>query len=276
MISIIIPAYNASEFIIKTINSVLNQTYKDIEIIVIDDGSTDSTAMLLQDYIKNQLISYIYQTNKGVSATRNLGLSLSKGEAIIFLDADDLLEQDFVSSKIDKLNDWDFVGAKVLSFSNDKNNILHESVAATDNLFHNILFYTPSISTCPSAYLIKRDFLITHNICFNPELSSTADREFLLQLAAKNARGTLDSSPNSAMLYRIVPNSMSHQFTAKLVNDNALFYKEIINKNLIDSTIKSQALKKGYFILYRSYGKLRCYKKALFYFMKYIQYSFIK
>lgn len=276
MVSIIIPAYNASEFIIETINSVFNQSYKNIEIIIIDDGSTDSLALLLQDLISHRLISYVLQTNQGVSAARNKGLVMAKGEFVVFLDADDLLEQDFVASKIDKLNNYDFAGSKVLSFSNNTKNILHESAAATDNLFHNILFYTPSISTCPSAYLIKKDFLITHNIYFNSKLSSTADREFLLQLAANNARGILDRSPNSAMLYRIVQNSMSHHFTAKLVNDNALFYQEIINKNLIDSTIKSKALKKGYFILYRSYGKLRYYRKALIYFIKYIQYSFIK
>ncbi len=87
MISVIIPTYNCSDYIIEAIESVLNQTYKDVEIIVIDDGSTDDTYKILKPYLHK--IKYIYQDNSGPSRARNVGIQEAKGEYIAFLDADD-------------------------------------------------------------------------------------------------------------------------------------------------------------------------------------------
>lgn len=86
-ISVIIPTYNASEYILEAIDSVFNQTYKDYEIIVVDDGSTDRTNETLKEY--NSKIRYFYQKNKGPSAARNTGIKNAKGEFIAFLDSDD-------------------------------------------------------------------------------------------------------------------------------------------------------------------------------------------
>jgi glycosyltransferase involved in cell wall biosynthesis len=93
-VSVIIPAYNGDRYIGEAIDSILAQTYKDYEIIVVDDGSTDNTAQVAQQY-GNQ-IQYLSQTNQGVAASRNLGLSVAKGEYIAFLDQDDL----FLSHKL--------------------------------------------------------------------------------------------------------------------------------------------------------------------------------
>ena len=75
MISIIIPAYNAADYLAQTIESVLNQTYSDFELILIDDGSTDRTREIIKDYqFKDALIKYFYKEYGGVSSARNLGL----------------------------------------------------------------------------------------------------------------------------------------------------------------------------------------------------------
>ena len=87
-VSIIIPVYNCELYITQAIESVLNQTYTDYEIIVIDDGSTDNTHQVLQPYMKK--IRYFSQENKGLSATRNQGIKMAKGKLISLLDADDL------------------------------------------------------------------------------------------------------------------------------------------------------------------------------------------
>jgi glycosyltransferase involved in cell wall biosynthesis len=87
-VSVIIPTYNMGNFILKSINSLLNQTYKNIEIIIIDDGSTDNTYKIIKQ-IKKKNIKYIRQNNKKNSAARNTGIKNAKGEYIIFLDADD-------------------------------------------------------------------------------------------------------------------------------------------------------------------------------------------
>lgn len=86
-VSIIIPTYNRARYVTKAIDSVLAQTYKDYEIIVVDDGSKDDTREALKPYIDK--IRYIYQENAGVSAARNTGIRAAKGEWVAFLDSDD-------------------------------------------------------------------------------------------------------------------------------------------------------------------------------------------
>lgn len=86
-VSVIIPTYNRSRYVTQAIDSILTQTYKDYEIVVVDDGSTDNTREVLEPYMDK--IRYIYQENTGVSAARNLGIREAKGEWIAFLDSDD-------------------------------------------------------------------------------------------------------------------------------------------------------------------------------------------
>ncbi len=102
LVSVIIAAYNVEKYVAEAVDSVLNQTYKNIEIIVVDDGSTDSTREALEPYIKQNKIKYIYQENKRLAAARNTGLRISKGEYIAILDSDDL----FLPEKIEKQVDF--------------------------------------------------------------------------------------------------------------------------------------------------------------------------
>jgi len=81
-VSVIIPTYNCARYIPEAIESVLNQTYKDFEIIVVDDGSTDNTKEVLNRYIIENLIKYIYQNNQGPGAARNTGIKAAKGEYV--------------------------------------------------------------------------------------------------------------------------------------------------------------------------------------------------
>ena len=86
-VSVIIPTYQYDSFIGEAIDSVLAQTYKDYELIVVDDGSIDRTREIISKYGSN--INYIYQENKGLAAARNTGIRATKGEYLSFLDADD-------------------------------------------------------------------------------------------------------------------------------------------------------------------------------------------
>ena len=93
------PAYNAAKYIKETIESVLSQSYSDWELIIIDDGSTDNTLVIVKQYAtSNAQIRYIYQENKGQSFARNRGIEEAKGKYIAFLDADDL----FLPTKLEK------------------------------------------------------------------------------------------------------------------------------------------------------------------------------
>jgi glycosyltransferase involved in cell wall biosynthesis len=96
VVSVIIPAYNAAPWIGETIDSVLNQSFRDIEVIVVDDGSTDKTSEVVAKY--QQKVKYIYKDNGGPSSARNVGILAARGEYIAFLDADDL----WVASKLEQ------------------------------------------------------------------------------------------------------------------------------------------------------------------------------
>ena len=87
LVSVILPTYNTAEFIEEAVESILNQTYQNIELIVIDDGSTDNTREILEKYVDN--IVYVYQENRGPSEARNTGISMSHGDLIAYQDADD-------------------------------------------------------------------------------------------------------------------------------------------------------------------------------------------
>ncbi|MGZ3853115.1 MAG: glycosyltransferase family 2 protein [Flavisolibacter sp.] len=104
-ISVIIPTFNRRTFIVEAVESVLAQEIDDLEIIVIDDGSTDGTNNALKPYLK--AIRYIYQNNRGVSAARNRGIRESRGELLAFLDSDDLWSPEKLKAQIDKARSED-------------------------------------------------------------------------------------------------------------------------------------------------------------------------
>ncbi len=99
LVSIIIPLYNAESYISESIESVLSQTYQNIELLVINDGSTDNSFRIAKEYESDKVI-IIDQQNKGASAARNLGLQLSKGEFVKFFDADDLMNPEMIESQV--------------------------------------------------------------------------------------------------------------------------------------------------------------------------------
>src|SRR4028118_698519 len=91
LVSVIIPAYNAENFIAKTLETVLSQTYQNIEVLVVDDGSPDTTAEIVKSFVENySRVSLLQQSNAGVAAARNLAIEKSKGEYIAPIDADDI------------------------------------------------------------------------------------------------------------------------------------------------------------------------------------------
>jgi glycosyltransferase involved in cell wall biosynthesis len=101
MVSVVIPVYNGEKYICESVDSVLSQTYDNVEIIVVDDGSTDKTRNFLEKYIAKEQIIYIYQDNGGRSKARNTGIKNANGEYIAFLDADDVFLPASIEKKID-------------------------------------------------------------------------------------------------------------------------------------------------------------------------------
>src|SRR5687768_8604160 len=102
LVSVIIPVYNGANYIAETIDSVLHQPVRDLEIIVVDDGSTDHLKEVLEQFIAKNQIVYISQVNQGVSIARNHGYRKSRGQYIAFLDADDVWLNDNLETKLNK------------------------------------------------------------------------------------------------------------------------------------------------------------------------------
>src|ERR1700744_1176722 len=103
LVSIIIPLYNAGNYISETLQSALDQTWPNKEIIIVDDGSTDNSLAIAKSF-ESEFVKVLSQENKGASAARNKGLSIAKGEYIQFLDADDLLSPNKIAAQLEKLN----------------------------------------------------------------------------------------------------------------------------------------------------------------------------
>ena len=104
LISVIVPVYNVEEYLNGCIDSIVNQTYKNLEIILVDDGSTDSCPKICDQWSKkDKRIRVIHKKNGGVSSARNLGLEVAKGSYISFVDSDDYLEKNMYSTIIDKM-----------------------------------------------------------------------------------------------------------------------------------------------------------------------------
>ena len=104
-VSIIVPCYNQEIYISQALDSVLAQTFSDWECIIIDDGSTDSSAQIVQEYIKkDKRFSYIYQPNKGVCCARNNAINKALGKYILCLDADDIITPDYLELSVKELD----------------------------------------------------------------------------------------------------------------------------------------------------------------------------
>ena len=111
-ISVVIPVYNTQNYLNECIDSVLNQSFKDFEIICINDGSTDNSLSILSDYeVSDERIKVISQQNRGLGASRNEGLKLAQGEYVLFLDSDDYLTPDALEKLYNQAyaNDLDLI-----------------------------------------------------------------------------------------------------------------------------------------------------------------------
>ena len=110
MISLVIPIYNTKAYLKDCVDSVLAQTLPDLQIILVDDGSTDGSLTIAQAYAKQDKRIEVYrQTHAGQSAARNLGLTYAKGEYIAFVDADDTIDPDWCQKHLDAISGVDYV-----------------------------------------------------------------------------------------------------------------------------------------------------------------------
>ena len=172
MISVVVPVYNASQYLDRCIESLVNQTIKDIEIILVDDGSTDNSLSISKTWSeKDERIIVLEQINRGVSSARNKGIEFSKGEFILLVDSDDWLPDgaiEFVIQEIENNPQVD-VFSSVLQQYHEKDDSFHFT-AYQGELFYSGLSYLEKKlpSGASPRFICKRTFLNQNNLRYIP------------------------------------------------------------------------------------------------------------
>lgn len=271
LISVIIPCYNAEKYISETIESVINQTHRNLEIIIIDDGSTDNSSAAIKALAdKDSRIFYHFQQNKGMCAARNAGLRFAAGEYILFLDNDDVIEKSFLEDRCAFLTanpEYGLCGGEVVKID-ERGRILpsdYTERAPTENMLDEILLYRKNVSSIPSNLLMRRSVLESSGVAFNESLNSTGDKYFLIQMA--RATKCSDAAA-SAVKYRIHGGSVSSRLSKTLLDDDELFFELLRKNDLIPKNIEKECLAKNYRILAGMSFKIGCYPKFVKYFVK--------
>lgn len=175
-VSVIMPVFNKELYLRRSIESVLNQTYTNFDFIIINDGSTDSSSIIVQDYERKDFrIKYINQTNHGVSNARNKGLDMSESEFIAFLDADDELRNDFLEKMIESILGDNVCYCGHYFVLND-----YKKEAKINFLSGDILvsYLLNSCTPNTNSWLIRKSFLNDYNIRFTPNISWGEDMLF--------------------------------------------------------------------------------------------------
>jgi len=220
LVSVIIPVYNCSKYILSAIDSVLEQTYKNYELIVVDDGSTDNTADVVLKY--KDKIKYILQDNGGVSKARNTGINNANGSYIAFLDADDVWEKNKLEIQMNLFELFGDVDLIFCSFLHTKDGkiVTGKTFQETYNIFReynikikNIFEYNSTFDCCdnknifywgniykylflgnfilPSSVLLRRNSLSKTGL-FDERYRVAEETEFFLRYSKLNTIGFID------------------------------------------------------------------------------------
>lgn len=240
LISIIVPIYNVEDYLEECLNSLLEQTYENIEIILIDDGSTDNSKKICDNYEKNnERIKCFHIENNGVSYARNFGLSKALGKWITFVDSDDVIDKNYCKYLINVIDEeTDMVIGRTLSFINNYNNIIDDGYKGgvedsiitnkeKEELYKSIfidnrkLIKYPHISTC-SAKLIKRDIIQRNHILYDLKMFLYEDAFFNIQVINKAKRIKLIDK--KIYYYRIHENSSSNKFRNDIITQYNYVY----------------------------------------------------
>jgi glycosyltransferase involved in cell wall biosynthesis len=211
MVSVVIPSYNYGRFVTEAVDSAINQTYRPLEVIVVDDGSTDDTRQRLAPYLDR--IRYVYQANKGLSAARNTGIRHAQGQWVAFLDADDVWHPDKIGVQLGVAGIDATVGLVGSPPCTDMPTALPDHPATRALGVRDFLFGVP---IAPSAVLVRRKALELVG-GFDETLSSVEDRDIWLRLSVA-VRCLQVSTP--CWRYREHPGQMSRN--AQRMFDNYL------------------------------------------------------
>lgn len=212
MISVIIPAYNSAAYIGSTIESVLNQSFEDFEILVVDDGSKDCTRKIVEEFQKqDSRIKYFYKENGGVSSARNLGIREALGDYVSFLDSDDLWKSYFLAKMYQKLTETQkkICYCGYIEQCGNSKITYPDRFDVEDILVEKLCSETFRIST--DCWLIDRFLLLSEEINFTEGCHYIEDLEFFVKLLYKSGKEQITCVPEYLSYYILRPESLTSQ-----------------------------------------------------------------
>lgn len=207
-ISVIIPVYNVINYLDRCLNSVVNQTYKNLEIILIDDGSTDESGFLCDKWKeKDERITVVHKENGGLSSARNAGLDFATGDYVGFVDSDDEINVNYFESFIKSIHDSDLVVGRLVRIENGSRkeayDFTNRNISNFLSLLSNILLEKNDCSCCTK--LFKKNIIGNYRF---PCGSTNEDFAFLLQILF-NHNGNISFSEKSEYYYYMNENSIT-------------------------------------------------------------------
>ena len=236
-VSVILPAYNVEEYLEVCLESILEQTHSNLEIIIVDDGSTDSTGNIADDYgKKNSKINVIHKANGGVSSARNAGLRAARGEFVVFVDPDDWITKDHVEYllHLQELNDADICLTTRLftkKGESQEEKIIEENIsteaAAT-------LLLSPDIYVGSYGKLYRRQWLLDNELWQNETIYSGEGLHFTVKAVQYTNRITIS---NKKIYYyrRNVAKSATTKFNINMYINNEHSLNIIKEERIIKS-----------------------------------------
>ena len=244
-ISIIVPIYNVEQYLQKTIESCINQTLKELEVILVDDGSKDASGKVVDDFAKkDNRIKVIHKQNEGVTIARNTGLAVATGKYIFFLDGDDYLPlnaMDLLYQKaIEEDADW-VIGDYILKYPNSREvyrSFFDFGIADSESFLRYCFSQRDFYFT---GRLIKRKFITEANVFIPSEITFGEDNVAVVQLALQLKKAIKVNHP---VLYYVqrdssVPNRLEKKDLIQRANACLLIH-ECITKDKIYSFIKQE------------------------------------
>lgn len=255
-LSIIIPAYNAAAYLQPCLDSIFSQEYADFEVIVVDDGSTDGTAALLERYPK---VKVIRQKNQGMSTARNRGIEEARGEYILFVDSDDLLTEGALATLAPELTGEDIIGfnAKKLHEATGEYSC-HPTVSEPETgdgwtyFCRHRLEPTDIHFVCIWQRAYRRQFLIDNNLHFADGILRAEDDLFTTE--AMLAARSLKTITPCLYIYRIRANSITTTVDRRRFDDSLRVQRMLADRFIplqwIDKSVIYRVLASNYINLF--------------------------
>lgn len=243
LISIIVPVYNVENYIQQCLKSLMVQTYKNIEIIIIDDGSTDNTGKICDDYAKiDNRITIVHKKNEGVSSARNTGLNIAKGEIIAFCDGDDYPNNNMYELMYNKMKEYDadIVISNYNIIKNDKV-IQKPDFKMIPNLMNKneFLYYMSGkyYRGFTANKLYNKSLISKSKVFFNNDITRCEDMLFNVQLSEFLEKAVYINE--HLYNYRFVINSASHcKYNSAILSELEAYEMIIYNVEKISKTNK--------------------------------------